>query len=175
MTRGRWVAGSLVVAISGLIALVLVAWFVPSGPKVSSSYGASFDYGYVGNRYGFFQAVTVHESFVPVRAQVAVTGHGCHGDLRLLTWVPGSSLSGVSQGPLPGRSAIGQRITPANNRRLTVVLTPAERGRCAAMSLTITTHSWGRDRSTTVPLDFYVNATHAAGTDSRAEGFPIGK
>jgi len=175
VTRGRWTVGALLAVISALIALALVAWFAPGGPAVSLAYGAGFDAGYVGNHYGFFQAVAVHHSFAPTSARVAVNGRGCQGEVRLLTRVPTTSLSGVSAGPMPGQPVVGRKVTKANNRLLTVVLTPVSRGRCTATSLTVTAHSWGRQRSTTVPLDFYVDATHASGTDSRAQDFPIGK
>jgi hypothetical protein len=48
-----------------------------------------------------------------------------------------------------------------------VVLTASTTGRCRVREIRFASHSWWRDRWTTVPGEFSVNVTRAAGVDPR--------
>jgi hypothetical protein len=158
---------ALIAAIPVLVLVVLVGWYLPAGPSVTSGGDRTgFDSGYVANYYSQWSMLHVDSPFVVKHVQVVVHGNGCHGVVRLVGPVqPGGFAAGVSDVGLPGESIIGRRLTESSD--LDVVLTASSLGVCSTSEVRIAKRSWGRTRWTAAPFDFFVDVTHPTGQDAR--------
>lgn len=168
MISRRLGSGLIASILAALVAIGLVVWFVPSGPSVGEpAFNTGFDGAYVGYNYSQWGIVPVSHPFHLDASRVSVEGVGCNGTLRLVgPPVEGGYLSGVSHGP-PGVALTSRRITPALGQQVALVLTSTHPGTCSATQLQFATHSWLRERWTTVPVSFSIHVTHATGHDTR--------
>jgi hypothetical protein len=171
----RLIRYSLLAAIPAIvIALGLIVWFVPGGPKLGrepTELGVS--QAHVGDYYTAWDLIGPFKPIVVKDIRVDVEGQGCHGRVRLVRARTFHSeyISGVSR-TLPGTTVVGHRITFETGGRIAVVLYSTGTGQCVATKVHVATQSWGRERWTTTPVAFSINVTQPSGQDPRVHEGP---
>jgi hypothetical protein len=170
-TRGLVAAAAaLVVAVLGAILAIV---YIPSGPSIRPA-GAfiRFNDGYVGAHYVSWPAFSAQSSFKITSIDVKVDDPTrCTAVVRKVRR-PAESFAAVTEGPIPGSSALGAVVSHASLLDYAVVLTPTQIGDCSVSSVTVGATSWAKTRTTTITSPFGVATRHASGVDSRVRDTP---
>lgn len=166
--RPRVVAAiAAVVAVTGAGAVIAT---VGGPPSLTPLGGGGLREAHVGTSYAFSYVLESRDSFT-VRGATAVLTHGnCEAVIRLLPAEPGWGAAIPVVNPLPGEPLVGRRLTPDNDRRVSVVVTPIATGGCVVGHIRIAGRSWGRDRWADLPIKLGLNVRYAGGKDPRLLG-----
>ena len=170
-TRGLVAAAAAVVA--AVLGGVLAVWYIPTGPSIRPP-GAFFriNDGYVGAHYVSWPAFSAQSSFKVTSLTVRVDDPTrCTAAVRKVSR-PAESFAAVTEGPIPGVSALGASANHASSLDYAIVLTPTGVGDCSVASVTVGAKSWGRIRTSTITSPFAVTTKHVSGVDSRVRDTP---